>query len=76
MESMGIKCYSIPACCPDLNPIGNVFHLVDDKLKERALREYIVHETYEEYSARVAACMYKISVDVIDRIIRVYAKVD
>ena len=69
MERHRYKCQSIPARSPDLNPIENVFHLVDSALREEATMKNISHETFEEFSSRVQQCMMNFPTDVIDRII-------
>ena len=69
MRSLGIECYGIPARSPDLNPIENVFHLVDIALAEEAVKKNIISETFEEFSTRVRNCMLTFSTDTIDRIL-------
>lgn len=53
-ETLGFEMFSIPPRSPDLNPIENVFHLVRKKLKQDAIDNNITHETYQEFSKRVA----------------------
>ena len=69
LTKCGYECQSIPARSPDVNPIENVFHLVDDALREEALVEQITSETYEQFSRRVQQCMLNFPSEVIDRII-------
>ena len=69
LDQMGMQCHSIPARSPDLNPIENVFHLVDNVLREEAIQKNIVSETFEAFSARVANSMLNFPSDVINRVI-------
>lgn len=68
-ESLGCDMFAIPARSPDLNPIENIFHLVRNKLKEDAISREIVHETYKEFCARVAATIVNFSPVVINKTI-------
>ena len=52
-----------------MNPIENVFHLVDKKLRSDAIEKNITYESYKEFSARVKSTMDNFSVDMIDKII-------
>lgn len=69
LELKKIYCFSIPARSPDINPIENVFHLADVKLKEDALKNNIVKETFEEFSQRIVNIMGKLSIPLVDKII-------
>ena len=69
MEDVGARKFSIPARSPDLNPIENVFHNVKDKLREDAINENIVHETYEQFCERVKKTLMDFNPDVVDRTI-------
>lgn len=69
MEECGYHCHHIPARSPDLNPIENVFHLVDRKLRQDAIEQEITNETFEQFSARVQECMMTYPTDIIDRVI-------
>ena len=50
MHACNAVCLNIPPRSPDLNPIENLFHLVDKKLSEDAKKQKIEHETYEQFS--------------------------
>jgi len=41
LQHLGMQCFSIPARSPDLNPIENLFHLVNNKLKTEVLEQNI-----------------------------------
>ena len=69
MKKIGIKVHSIPPRSPDINPIENVFHLVDKKLRSDAIEKNITCESYKEFSARVESTMENFTLDMIDRII-------
>ena len=69
MKRIGVQVQSIPPRSPDMNPIENVFHLVDKKLRSDAIEKNITYESYKEFSARVKSTMENFSVDMIDKII-------
>ena len=54
---------------PDLNPIENLFHLVDKKLKQDAIDRNIEKETFKEFSNRVIDTVKNMDSKVIDNII-------
>ena len=61
--------FSIPARSPDLNPIGNFFHLTKRKLKYEALTNGITQETYSDFVARIQRTMLETPTKVIDNVI-------
>lgn len=61
------KLFPIPPRSPDLNPIENVFHLVNKQLKKDA--RTIERETREEFSQRIRRTLYSVPVEVIDKTI-------
>ena len=69
MKRIGVQVQSIPPRSPDVNPIENVFHLVDKKLRSDAIEKNITYESYKEFSAWVKSTMENFSVDMIDKII-------
>ena len=69
MKKIGVKVHSTPPRSPDINPIQNMFHLVDKKLHSDAIEKSITCESYKEFSARVKSAMENFHVDMIDRII-------
>lgn len=69
LTNLGYKIFSIPPRSPDLNPIENLFNLVDKKLQENAIAENIVKETYDEFAERVKRTMLAFPVETIDSII-------
>ena len=64
-----LVCLNIPPRSPDLNPIENLFHLVDKKLSEDAKKEKIEHQTYEQFSRRVIQTIKRYSKRPIDLLI-------
>lgn len=68
-KNMGCEMFAIPARSPDLNPIENIFHLIRKQLKADALAMKIEHETYLEFSKRVAETLTKFSPAIIDKTI-------
>ena len=69
MKRIGVQIQSIPPGSPDMNPIENVFNLVDKKLRSDAIEKTITYESYKEFSARVKSTMENFTVDMIDKII-------
>ena len=53
MKELGVEVHSIPPRSPDINPIENVFHSLDRKLRSEAVEQNITNESYKEFSARV-----------------------
>ena len=47
LSKLGIVCFSIPPRSPDINPIENLFHLVDVQLKHDAFCQSITKESEE-----------------------------
>ena len=69
MKKLGVEVHSIPPRSPDINPIENVFHLLDRKLRSEAVEQNITNESYKEFSARVKSTIENIPVEQIDKII-------
>ena len=69
MKKLGVEVHSIPPRSPDINPIENVFHLLDRKLRSEAIEQNITNESYKEFSARVKSTIENIPVEQIDKII-------
>ena len=69
MKKLGVEVHSIPQRSPDINPIENVFHLLDRKLRSEAVEQNITNESYKEFSARVKSTIENIPVEQIDKII-------
>ena len=68
-QDIGAHLFCIPARSPDLNPIKNIFHLVDKSLRKKALDKQISEESKEELFARVRSTLLNYSKDTIDKII-------
>ena len=68
MKKLGVEVHSIPPRSPDINPIENVFHLLDRKLRSEAVEQNITNESYKEFSARVRQARVA-RVEQIDKII-------
>ena len=60
----------IPARSPDLNPIENIFHLVNTKLTKDAIARNLQKETYVQFQERVIEAMNSIPLDTINNIIK------
>lgn len=69
MKKLGVQVHSIPPRSPDINPIENVFHLLDKKLRHDAVEQNITHESFKEFSARVKSTVENIPIETIDKII-------
>ena len=59
----------IPARSPDLNPIENIFHLVNKELRESALTKNITKESYDEFVARCQKTLMDFPKELIDKTI-------
>ena len=70
MEKLGVVKFDIPPRSPDINPIENVFNLVERKLQEVAIEMNIRHEKYPDFVKRVSATLLNYPVQPIDNIIR------
>ena len=69
LDAVNAKLFSIPPRSPDINPIENLFHLIQAKLDKDALDRNITKETFERFSERVRETMENYPVDTIDKII-------
>ena len=74
LQKLGYEIFDIPPRSPDLNPIENLFHLVDKKLQEDAMAEEITKETYLEFAERVKRTILAFPVNVVDSIIDTMSK--
>lgn len=63
------NCFSIPARSPDINPIENLFHLVDLALREDAIKRKIIKETKNEFTDRIRRTLLDFPVNKVDAII-------
>ena len=70
MEKLKIAQLHIPARSPDINPIENVFHLVDRKLKKDAVEKNITRESYRDFCERVKNTLLQFPTSTIDNIIQ------
>ena len=59
----------IPPRSPDLNPIGNIFHIVSRKLEKDAIDQRITRESYQEFCGGVRRTIYSISHQLINKTI-------
>lgn len=66
--------FRIPPRSPDINPIENLFHLVDRKLQGDAISENITKETYDQFVGRVKGTILEFPVDKVDSIIDTMSK--
>ena len=69
LDDVDAKLFSIPPRSPDINPIENLFHLIQSKLDRDALERNITNENFERFSERVKETMENYPVDTIDKII-------
>ena len=53
LSKVEAELHRIPARSPDLNPIENIFHLIEKKLAKQALNLQIEKESFEEFKTRV-----------------------
>ena len=69
LDEVNGKLFSIPPRSPDINPIENLFHLIQSKLDRDALDLNITKDTFECFSERVRETMRNYPVQTIDKII-------
>ena len=69
------KLLSIPPHTPDINPIENMFNLIDRKPKNDAIEQNIIQETYEQFSTRVQNTLENYPIAEIDKIINTMPKI-
>ena len=53
--------FAIPACSPDLNPLKNMFHLINWKFHEDPLFNEINKETFEQFVQGVKITIKELS---------------
>ena len=49
VKDLGAQLFGIPSRSPELNPVGNVFHIVKSNLDMQVRTQGITHETWEEF---------------------------
>ena len=70
LEKIGTVQFSKPPRSPDLNPIKNVFNLVEKKLGSDAVKHSISKETYARFLERVENTLLSYPIEPIDNIIK------
>ena len=66
-DEVGCKIFSIPTRSADLNSIENMFNIVRRQLKEQAVAQKIVRETFEMFSERIFETLKNFPTEVIDK---------
>ena len=69
-----IKLLSIPPRSPDINPIENMFNLIDGKLKSDAIEQNATHKSYGQFSARVQNTLENDPITELNKIINTMPK--
>ena len=69
MKDVNAHLLSIPPRSPDINPIENVFHLVQKKLRKEAVQHRIERETLPQFEKRVIETLYSIPLETINKTI-------
>lgn len=67
LKKVKAEIFAIPPRSPDLNPIENVFHLVNKKLRQSA--KTIARESREEFVERIRRALHSIPMQTIDKTI-------
>ena len=65
MSDVGTCLFAIPPRSPDINPIENVFDLIQKKLAKDALKLNRTKETFKQFSKRVKRTMIKYPTETI-----------
>ena len=66
---MGANLVSLPPRSGDIHFVENIFHIVKTSLREDALNRNITHETFEQFSERVATTIKSLDGRLIDKTI-------
>ena len=61
IDKLGAKVFKIPACSPDLGPIGHFFNIATMKLNNDAVEKQITRASIDEFSARATHTMKSFS---------------
>ena len=61
--------HEIPLQSPDLNPIGNIFHLVKRYLDQEAISKNITRQSFNEFNVRILEAFGNIPLETIDKTI-------
>ena len=69
LDKIGAVKFGIPARSPDCNPIENLFHTIERKLKTDAINRNITYEPYQQYVDRVRETLLNFPAAQIDKII-------
>lgn len=69
MAAVGCELFKIPARSPDINPIENIFHLVNKELRNNALEQNITKETYPEFVERCKQTLLAFPLETINKTI-------
>ena len=70
LDKIGAVQFSIPASSPDLNPIKNVFNLVQKKLSSDAVKYSIYRESYAKFVEGVENTLLSYPIEPIDNVIK------
>jgi len=69
LQTLNIDKLLIPPRSPDMNPIENVFHLLNQQLRKDAIAKRITKETFHKFQKRVVKTLKRIPAQIIDNII-------
>ena len=69
MREVKSNLLSIPARSPDINPIENIFHIVNRSLQKDAIDKRIQREKIEDFQQRVVSALHAIPTAIIDKTI-------
>lgn len=69
MKDVGAHLLNIPPRSPDINPIENIFHLTQKKLKKEAVQRRIERETLPQFEKRIIEILYSIPLETINNTI-------
>ena len=69
MDAIPCRLFKIPARSPDLNPIENVFHLLEKQLRKDAIEKNISKETFQQFCCRIKKTLLNFSPAIISKTI-------
>ena len=69
LEKIGVQLFAIPLHSPDINPIENLFYLVQKRLDVQALSKSITQKYFIQFFARIKNTLQKFLLHTINKII-------
>ena len=68
LQEIDAEVHRIPARSPCVNPVENMFHIIQKMLADEAIRQQIVLECFNDFKNRVLRCFDSLDPELIDHI--------